>query len=162
MAAAFAGVDPRPAESLARELKVTGCPDCPTQKRTSPKYQRSSAQRLRCAEHGPTGSRDIRLRPLWQSAQSGLLWRFGSPGAFHWRPPPAGFDYQSGFAPDPDPGHRDGLASGVLSTQLPPDCAVGHQQLRGTNKVLKKKAAVAVARRLLVDIWKMRTGRTTA
>ena len=36
------------------------------------------------------------------------------------------------------------------------------EQLRGTNKVLKKKAAVAVARRLLVDIWKMRTGRTTA
>jgi hypothetical protein len=28
--------------------------------------------------------------------------------------------------------------------------------------VLKKKAAVAVARRLLIDIWKMRTGRTTA
>ena len=34
--------------------------------------------------------------------------------------------------------------------------------LGGSNKVLKKKAAVAVARRLLVDIWKMRTGRTTA
>jgi len=36
------------------------------------------------------------------------------------------------------------------------------QALSGTNKVLKKKAIVAVARRLLVDIWKMRTGRTTA
>jgi transposase len=34
--------------------------------------------------------------------------------------------------------------------------------LCGSNKVLKKKAAVAVARRLLIDIWKMRTGRTTA
>jgi len=34
--------------------------------------------------------------------------------------------------------------------------------LGGSNKVLKKKAAVAVARRLLIDIWKMRTGRTTA
>jgi transposase len=33
--------------------------------------------------------------------------------------------------------------------------------LGGSNKVLKK-TAVAVARRLLVDIWKMRTGRTTA
>ena len=33
--------------------------------------------------------------------------------------------------------------------------------LCGKNKVLKKKAAVAVARRLLIDIWKMRTGRTT-
>lgn len=34
--------------------------------------------------------------------------------------------------------------------------------LCGKNKALKKKAAVAVARRLLIDIWKMRTGRTTA
>jgi transposase len=34
--------------------------------------------------------------------------------------------------------------------------------LCGQNKVLKKKAAVAVGRRLLIDIWKMRTGRTTA
>jgi len=34
--------------------------------------------------------------------------------------------------------------------------------LGGSNKVLKKKAAVAVARRLLIDVWKMRTGRTTA
>jgi hypothetical protein len=34
--------------------------------------------------------------------------------------------------------------------------------LGGSNKVLKKKAAVAVARRLLIDIWKMRTGRITA
>jgi transposase len=36
------------------------------------------------------------------------------------------------------------------------------EALRGNNKALKKKAAVAVARRLLVDIWKMRTGRTSA
>jgi transposase len=36
------------------------------------------------------------------------------------------------------------------------------EALCGTNKVLKKKAAVAVARRLLIDIWKMRTGRKTA
>jgi transposase len=36
------------------------------------------------------------------------------------------------------------------------------EALCGTNKALKKKAAVAVARRLLIDIWKMRTGRTTA
>jgi transposase len=34
--------------------------------------------------------------------------------------------------------------------------------LCGKNKVLKKKAAVAVGRRLLIDIWKMRTGRITA
>jgi hypothetical protein len=36
------------------------------------------------------------------------------------------------------------------------------EALCGPNKVLKKKAAVAVGRRLLIDIWKMRTGRTTA
>jgi transposase len=36
------------------------------------------------------------------------------------------------------------------------------EALSGTNKALKKKAIVAVARRLLVDIWKMRTGRTSA
>jgi transposase len=34
--------------------------------------------------------------------------------------------------------------------------------LCGSNKGLKKKAAVAVGRRLLIDIWKMRTGRTMA
>jgi transposase len=37
-----------------------------------------------------------------------------------------------------------------------------HQALSGTNKALKKKAIVAVARRLLIDIWRIRTGRTTA
>jgi len=36
------------------------------------------------------------------------------------------------------------------------------QALRGSNKALKKKAIVAVARRLLIDIWKLRTGRTSA
>jgi transposase len=35
------------------------------------------------------------------------------------------------------------------------------EALGGKNKALKKKAVVAVARRLLVDIWKLRTGRTT-
>jgi transposase len=33
------------------------------------------------------------------------------------------------------------------------------QSLCGSNKVLKKKAAVAVARRVVIDIWRMRTGR---
>lgn len=37
-----------------------------------------------------------------------------------------------------------------------------HARLTGTNKVLKKKAAVAVARQLLIDIWRIRTGRKTA
>jgi transposase len=35
------------------------------------------------------------------------------------------------------------------------------EALGSTNKALKKKAIVAVARRLLIDIWKMRTGRTS-
>ena len=33
------------------------------------------------------------------------------------------------------------------------------QSLCSSNKVLKKKAAVAVARRVVIDIWRMRTGR---
>ena len=36
------------------------------------------------------------------------------------------------------------------------------EALRSGNKAHKKKAIVAVARRLLIDIWKMRTGRTSA
>ena len=36
------------------------------------------------------------------------------------------------------------------------------QSLCSSNKVIKKKAAVAVARRVAIDIWKMRTGRKTA
>ena len=36
------------------------------------------------------------------------------------------------------------------------------QSLCGSNKVLKKKAVVAVARRVVIDIWRMRTGRKTA
>jgi transposase len=34
--------------------------------------------------------------------------------------------------------------------------------LSGTNKVLKKKAAVAVGRQLLVDLWRLRTARVRA
>jgi transposase len=37
-----------------------------------------------------------------------------------------------------------------------------YQALTGTNKALKKKAIVAVARRLFIDIWRIRTGRITA
>jgi transposase len=37
-----------------------------------------------------------------------------------------------------------------------------HPRLTGANRVLKKKAAVAVARQLLIDIWRIRTGRKTA
>jgi hypothetical protein len=29
------------------------------------------------------------------------------PGAFHWKEPTLGFDYQSEFAPDPYSGHRE-------------------------------------------------------
>jgi transposase len=36
-----------------------------------------------------------------------------------------------------------------------------HWALTGTNKALKKKAIVAVARRLFIDIWRIRTGRIT-
>jgi transposase len=36
------------------------------------------------------------------------------------------------------------------------------QSLCSSNKVIKKKAVVAVARRVVIDIWRMRTGRKTA
>ena len=34
--------------------------------------------------------------------------------------------------------------------------------LRGTNKTLKKKAVVAIGRQLIVDLWRLQTGRSTA
>jgi transposase len=34
--------------------------------------------------------------------------------------------------------------------------------LRGTNRALKKKAVVAIARQLMVDLWRLQTGRLTA
>jgi transposase len=49
-----------------------------------------------------------------------------------------------------------------LFQPLYPPIVQWREALCGTNKARKKKAAVAVARRLLIDIWKMRTGRTTA
>ena len=34
--------------------------------------------------------------------------------------------------------------------------------LRGTNPALKKKAVVAIGRQLMVDLWRLQTGRVTA
>ena len=34
--------------------------------------------------------------------------------------------------------------------------------MRGTNRGLKKKAVVAIARQLMVDLWRLQTGRITA
>ena len=34
--------------------------------------------------------------------------------------------------------------------------------LRGTNRALKKKAVVAIGRQLMVDLWRLQTGRVTA
>jgi hypothetical protein len=34
--------------------------------------------------------------------------------------------------------------------------------LRGSNRTLKKKAVVAIGRQLMVDLWRMETGRATA
>ena len=58
--------------------------------------------------------------------------------------------------------HRDGMASCRFSSLTIRPIVQWREVLGGSNKVLKKKAAVAVGRRLLIDIWKMRTGRTTA
>ena len=37
-----------------------------------------------------------------------------------------------------------------------------HEVLRGTNRALKKKAVVAIGRQLMVDLWRLQTGRITA
>ena len=34
--------------------------------------------------------------------------------------------------------------------------------LRGTNRTLKKKAVVAIGRQLIVDLWRLQTGRASA
>ena len=34
--------------------------------------------------------------------------------------------------------------------------------LRGSNPALKKKAVVAIGRQLMVDLWRLETGRATA
>jgi transposase len=34
--------------------------------------------------------------------------------------------------------------------------------LRGTNRALKKKAVVAIGRQLMVDLWRLQTGRVSA
>jgi hypothetical protein len=34
--------------------------------------------------------------------------------------------------------------------------------LGGTNRALKKKAVVAIARQLMVDLWRLQTGRLSA
>jgi hypothetical protein len=53
------------------------------------------------------------------------------------------------------------LAPGEVPTPVQAD-PEWYQALTGPNKALKKKAIVAVARRLFIDIWRIRTGRTTA
>ena len=37
-----------------------------------------------------------------------------------------------------------------------------HKVLRGTNPAMKKKAVVAIGRQLMVDLWRLQTGRVTA
>lgn len=34
--------------------------------------------------------------------------------------------------------------------------------LRGSNRALKKKAVVAIGRQLMVDLWRLQTGRVSA
>jgi hypothetical protein len=34
--------------------------------------------------------------------------------------------------------------------------------LKGTNRTLKKKAVVVIGRQLMVDLWRLQTGRGTA
>jgi hypothetical protein len=36
------------------------------------------------------------------------------------------------------------------------------QEVLGTNRTLKKKAVVAIGRQLIVDLWRLQTGRASA
>src|SRR5215472_772457 len=63
------------------------------------------------------------------------------------------------------PSHPLGVARAARSRRA--SSAIGpvvqwRQSLNSPNKALKKKAAVAVARRVVIDIWRMRTGAKTA
>src|SRR5260221_8964916 len=80
------------------------------------------------------------------------LWGFCSPEHSTGKNQRLGFDHQSGVAPDPDSDHRDGLASGAFQPNYPP-VVQWRQALQGSNKVVKKKAAVAVGQRRFIHIW---------
>src|SRR5258708_25971998 len=84
------------------------------------------------------------------------LWVFCSPEHSTGKNQRLGFDHQSGFAPDPDSDHRDGLASGAFQPNYPP-VVQWRQALQGSNKVVKKKAAVAVAPRPVIETFEMTT-----
>ena len=49
----------------------------------------------------------------------------------------------------------------LFQPQYPP-VQKWQEVLRGTNQTLKKKAVVAIGRQLMVDLWRMETGRATA
>jgi hypothetical protein len=49
----------------------------------------------------------------------------------------------------------------LFQPQYPP-VQKWQEVLRGTNRTLKKKAVVAIGRQLMVDLWRMQTGRVTA
>ena len=49
----------------------------------------------------------------------------------------------------------------LFQPQYPP-VQKWQEVLRGTNRTLKKKAVVAIGRQLMVDLWRMQTGRITA
>jgi transposase len=71
-----------------------------------------------------------------------------------------GFYYQSGSA-----GHWRIITEMVwriiqFQPQYPPQKS--QQVLRGTNRALKKKAVVAIGRQLMVDLWRLQTGRASA
>jgi hypothetical protein len=69
--------------------------------------------------------------------------------------------YQSGSAGDPADHCRDGLADVLFQPQYKP-VQKWQEVLRGSNPALKKKAVVAIGRQLIVDLWRLETGRVTA
>src|SRR5260221_1365194 len=115
---------------------------------------------LRGPEYGGTGSGDRFFPLLCQSAQSGLLWG-GVP-----REHSTGTHQRLGSITKVGSSRIRTLIIEmvwrvVLFQPNYPPVVQWREVLSGSNKVLKKKAAGAVARRPLIDIWEKRTRPTT-
>jgi hypothetical protein len=74
------------------------------------------------------------------------------------QPPPSGFHQPAWQPASAPPTGGSGLAHGAMAPQYPP-LKILHEA-RGSRA--RRRAAVAVARRLAVDLWRIRTGQSTA
>ena len=79
----------------------------------------------------------------------------------YWAKRTARLHYQSGSVGDPANHCGDGLADGLISAPVSTGPKMAGS-LASSNPALKKKAVVAIGRQLIVDLWRLETGRVTA